>query len=65
MAAYDLAIAHCSTSYAPWYVIPANKKWFRNWAVARIVAETLGEMNPQYPRPKLDIPALEAMLRAS
>jgi PPK2 family polyphosphate:nucleotide phosphotransferase len=65
MAAYDLAIARCSTAYAPWYVIPANKKWFRNWAVAQIVEETLEEMNPQYPRPKLDIPALEAMLEAS
>ena len=65
MAAYDLAIARCSTPYAPWYVIPANKKWFRNWAVARILSETLREMNPQYPKPKLDVPALEAKLKAS
>jgi PPK2 family polyphosphate:nucleotide phosphotransferase len=65
MAAYDLALARCSTPYAPWYVIPANKKWFRNWAVAQILSETLAEMNPQYPKPKLDIPALQARLRAS
>lgn len=65
MAAYDLAIARCSTPTAPWYVIPSNKKWFRNWAVAQIVAESLDEMNPKYPRPKLDIPGLKAKLKAS
>jgi PPK2 family polyphosphate:nucleotide phosphotransferase len=65
MAAYDLAIARCSTPQAPWYVIPANKKWFRNWAAARILIDTLAEMNPTYPKPRLDIPGLEAKLKAS
>jgi PPK2 family polyphosphate:nucleotide phosphotransferase len=65
MAAYDMAIARCSTPYAPWYVIPANKKWFRNWAVAQIVSETLKEMNPVFPQPKLDIKGLEAKLLES
>ncbi len=49
MAAFEDALSRCSTDWAPWYVIPSNKKWFRNLAVARIVAETMDDMNPQYP----------------
>jgi PPK2 family polyphosphate:nucleotide phosphotransferase len=48
-AAFEEAISHCSTEYAPWYVIPANRKWYRNAVIARIVADTLEAMNPQYP----------------
>jgi PPK2 family polyphosphate:nucleotide phosphotransferase len=47
---------------APWYVIPADRKWYRNWAVGRLLLETLTEMAPEYPRPVLDIPALKARL---
>jgi PPK2 family polyphosphate:nucleotide phosphotransferase len=47
---------------APWYVIPADRKWYRNWAVGRILLETLTELDPQYPQPDLDIPALKARL---
>jgi PPK2 family polyphosphate:nucleotide phosphotransferase len=47
---------------APWYVIPADRKWYRNWAVGRILLETLTELDPQYPQPDLDIPALRARL---
>jgi PPK2 family polyphosphate:nucleotide phosphotransferase len=64
MSAYGLAVTRCSTDYAPWYVIPADDKAYRNWAVARILLETLEEMNPQYPRPKLDIPRLMKRLKA-
>ncbi len=64
MSAYSLAITRCSTSWAPWYVIPANDKEYRNWAVARIVIETLEEMNPLYPQPKLDVSRLMKRLRA-
>lgn len=49
---------------APWYVIPADRKWYRNWAVGRLLLETLEEMAPEYPRPALDIPALKARLTA-
>lgn len=45
----EAMLERCSTDAAPWYVIPANRKWFRNLAVADIVAETLEELNPQYP----------------
>jgi len=54
-SAFDAAIAACSTDNAPWYIIPANKKWYRNWAVSEIIARTLEGMNLQYPRPKLNI----------
>jgi hypothetical protein len=45
-------------------VVPADNKDYRNWAVARILIETLQEMDPQYPQPKLDIPRLVRRLRA-
>jgi PPK2 family polyphosphate:nucleotide phosphotransferase len=57
--AYEDAINKCSTEHAPWYVIPANKKWYRNLVVARIVADTLEAMNPQYPQPEEDIENVE------
>ena len=43
-------LARCSTSWAPWYVIPADRKWVRNAAIATIVRATLDEMDPQYPK---------------
>jgi len=53
-AAYEQAIRHTSTDYAPWYVIPADSKTHRNLAVASIVLEALDELHPAYPPPHLD-----------
>ena len=39
----------CSTKVAPWYVIPANRKWFRDLAVGEILADVLEGLDPQYP----------------
>jgi len=64
MSAYGLAITRCSTDDAPWYMIPANDKLYRNWAITKILVETLQEMNPKYPQPKLDIPRLMRRLKA-
>jgi len=64
MSAYSLAITRCSTAVAPWYVIPANDKVYRNWAVTMILVETLREMNPRYPQPRLDVPRLMKRLKA-
>jgi len=50
--AYEVALNRCSTDHAPWHVIPADRNWVRNAAIARIVRETLESMNPQYPEPK-------------
>ncbi len=52
MAAYETALTRCSTPHAPWHVIPADRKWARNAAIARIVRERLEDMNPQYPEPR-------------
>jgi PPK2 family polyphosphate:nucleotide phosphotransferase len=47
--AFEEAVNNCSTDYAPWYVVPANNKWYRNLVIARTMADTLEAMNPQYP----------------
>jgi len=52
MRAYEDALSHCSTEVAPWYIIPANKKWFRDLLVTQIIVETLRSMNPRYPEPE-------------
>jgi PPK2 family polyphosphate:nucleotide phosphotransferase len=49
MAAFEEALTATSTAAAPWYVVPAGRKWYRNWAVSRILVETLQDMDPQYP----------------
>lgn len=52
MAAYEEAINRCSTEHAPWYVVPANKKWYRNLVLARAIVDTLESMDPQFPEPR-------------
>jgi PPK2 family polyphosphate:nucleotide phosphotransferase len=54
MESYEEALSRCSTQWAPWYVIPANLKWFRNWAVARTIVNTLDRMKLKYPQPKVN-----------
>ncbi len=54
-AAFDDALSKTSTSWAPWYVIPANNKWFRNLAVSMILADTIAALKPAYPAPP-DLP---------
>jgi PPK2 family polyphosphate:nucleotide phosphotransferase len=58
-AAFEDAIERCSKPYAPWFIIPANKKWFRNLAVSEILIHTLEEMNLKYPKPAGDTPNLQ------
>jgi len=52
--AYEVMLHRCSTDWAPWHVIPADRKWARNAAVGAIVRETLEAMNPDYPKPEWD-----------
>jgi PPK2 family polyphosphate:nucleotide phosphotransferase len=52
--AYEGALSKCSTDWAPWHVVPANNKWYRNLAVARTLVETLEDMAPKYPKPAFD-----------
>ena len=53
--AFEEALSRCSTEVAPWYVVPANRKWFRNLAVADILADTLESLDPKYPEPTEDL----------
>jgi len=52
-AAYEDALGKTSTADAPWYVVPADHKWYRNWAVSTILIDTLRRMDPRYPDPVL------------
>jgi PPK2 family polyphosphate:nucleotide phosphotransferase len=54
--AFEDAINQCATKDAPWYVVPANRKWYRNLLVAETIADTLESMDPQWPEeePGLD-----------
>ena len=49
--AYEDALSKCSTDDAPWHIIPANRKWYRNYLIMRAIVETLEKMDPQYPPP--------------
>ncbi|MFK4101188.1 PPK2 family polyphosphate kinase [Streptomyces sp. NPDC019531] len=53
--AYEIALERCSASHAPWYVIPADRKWYRNWAVSRLLLEHLSELDPRYPEADFDV----------
>jgi PPK2 family polyphosphate:nucleotide phosphotransferase len=60
--AYGAAIGRCSTANAPWFIVPANRKWYRNWAVSQLLIETMEGMKLTYPNPHLDIKVLKASL---
>lgn len=55
MHVYEAALNRCTTDWAPWHVIPADQKWYRNLAIVRVIVGALREMNPQYPAPTVDI----------
>ncbi|MBI5517318.1 MAG: polyphosphate kinase 2 family protein [Deltaproteobacteria bacterium] len=56
--AYEAALTRCNTKHAPWHIIPANKKWYRNLLVARTIVDALEEMDPQCPKSSLDPTAI-------
>jgi len=56
--AYEDALSKTSTNHAPWFIIPSNNKWFRNLAVARIVAEAMESLGMKLPRPKVNVEAI-------
>lgn len=65
MRAYEDALSHCSAPWAPWFVVPANRKWFRNLVVSRIVVKCLESLDMRFPEPAVDIEAVAAKLRES
>ncbi|MGW2680485.1 PPK2 family polyphosphate kinase [Streptomyces sp. NPDC001436] len=62
--AYERVLERCSTPAAPWYVVPADRKWYRDWAVSGLLLEHLEEMDPRYPPARFDIEACRARLMA-
>jgi PPK2 family polyphosphate:nucleotide phosphotransferase len=62
-AAFTGMLQHCNTEAAPWYVIPSDHKWYRNWAIGQVLVETLTALDPQYPQGNLDLDRLRARLR--
>jgi PPK2 family polyphosphate:nucleotide phosphotransferase len=63
-AAYEDALTRCSTHEAPWYVVPADRKWYRNRAVTELLVDTLERMDPKMPEPDFDVAEMRAKLEA-
>jgi len=57
--AYEAALSKCSTKHAPWYIIPANHKWFRNYAISSIVIDSLEGMKLRYPPASIDLSSIQ------
>jgi polyphosphate kinase 2 (PPK2 family) len=57
--AYEDALTKCSTQHAPWYVIPSDHKWFRNYAIGAIVNRTLKQLKLRYPPAKIDLSKIQ------
>jgi PPK2 family polyphosphate:nucleotide phosphotransferase len=53
--AFNIALSRCSTEHAPWWIVPANRKWFRDWMVARVLRTTLEGFKMEWPRTTLDL----------
>ncbi|MCH7726352.1 MAG: polyphosphate kinase 2 family protein [Planctomycetes bacterium] len=51
-AAYEEMLNRCTTDWAPWHVIPADQKWYRNLAIIRVLVETMRELDPRFPPPE-------------
>ena len=63
--AYEDAIERCSTDAAPWYVVPADRKWYRNWAIGSLLIERLEELGLGWPPPAFDVEEQKALLLKS
>jgi len=63
--AYEDALMETSTKHAPWYIIPANSKWFRNLAVSQIIADTMSEMGLKLPPMHVDISKIRRQYHAA
>ena len=63
--AYADALERCSTQHAPWYVVPSDRKWYRNWAVAQLLVEQLRAMNLEWPMADFDVEKEKARVAQS
>ncbi len=62
--AYEDVLARTSTDVAPWYVVPADRKWYRDWVVASILVGALKDLKMEYPKPPFDVETARAELEA-
>jgi polyphosphate kinase 2 (PPK2 family) len=65
MAAYQAVLERCNTEWAPWHVVPADHKWYRNWAVAQLLAEHLQALDLQWPAADYDVEQERTRVAAS
>ena len=65
MEAYREVLERCNTERAPWYVIPSDRKWYRNWAVAQLLVEQLRALDPRWPIADFDVEEEKARVAAS
>ncbi|MEU0279082.1 PPK2 family polyphosphate kinase [Streptomyces sp. NPDC006195] len=63
--AYELALHRCSTAAAPWYLVPADRKWYRNWAISTLLLEHLEALDPEYPEAGFDVEESRRQLLAT
>jgi PPK2 family polyphosphate:nucleotide phosphotransferase len=55
MAAYADALERCSPEHAPWHLVPADRKWYRNWAITQLLCEQLEDLGLRWPEPDYDV----------
>lgn len=65
IGAFEDALTKCSKKHAPWYVIPANHKWFRNLAVSQIIADTMDDMKLKLPKPSVDLAEIRRLYHSA
>jgi PPK2 family polyphosphate:nucleotide phosphotransferase len=53
--AFEVALERCNTAHAPWFVVPSDRKWYRNWAIATLLLEHLAAMKPTWPGADFDV----------
>lgn len=61
--AFGDVLSKCSTKYAPWYIIPADKKWYRDFVVAKILVETLKDLPMKWPEPSPEVKELARVVK--
>jgi polyphosphate kinase 2 (PPK2 family) len=60
--AYVIALDRCSTDVAPWFVVPADRKWYARWAVQQLLLDALTDLDPQWPAADFDVEAEKVRL---
>ena len=63
--AFEEALRATSTHHAPWFVVPANHKWFRNLAVSQIAADAMDDLRMSYPAPTVDLAEIKRKYHAA